>query len=117
MKKIFTCFVVTILFFIINNCASAGIKASDIARIKVLPEVLKVKVGKSIELIAVGLTKDEKEIDIYPAWEVNEKDIKIGIINKTTGNKIKFTGKSPGVARVIVTTGNIARQLKITVTK
>ena len=92
-------------------------KSKRYSKIKVTPTALKVKVGKSIELTAVGLTKDEKEIEIYPAWEVNEKDVKIGIINKTTGDKIKFIGKSPGVARVIVTTGNIAKQVKITVVK
>jgi hypothetical protein len=116
MKNLLIAFIF-ITFLFVNNCATGGIKPGDIVKIKITPEILKVKAGKSIELIAIGLTKDGKEIDIYPVWEVNAKDNKIGTINKTTGDKIKFTGKSPGIARVIITTGNIAKQIKITVVK
>lgn len=117
MKKTGAIICVLILFLVSGNCASGGIRAGDIVKIKISPEVLKVKAGKSIQLTAVGLTKDEKEIEIYPVWEINAKDNKIGIINKTTGDKIRFTGKSPGVARIIITTGNIAKQVKIIVVK
>ncbi|MBP7792644.1 MAG: Ig-like domain-containing protein [Candidatus Goldbacteria bacterium] len=116
MKKVMTGMAVFILF-IINNCATGGMKASDITGIKVTPEVLKVKVGKSIEMTAVGITKDGKTIDIYPAWEIDAKDKKIGTINKTTGSKITFTGRSPGIAKIVVTIGDIAKQVKITVVK
>ncbi|MCX8093863.1 MAG: hypothetical protein N3E50_06805 [Candidatus Goldbacteria bacterium] len=116
MNKILMIISFLILLFV-YNCATGYVKVGDIAKIKVMPEVLKVKVGKSIEMKAVGFTKDGKEIEIYPVWEVHEKDVKIGILSKTTGDKVKFIGKSAGIARVIVTTGNIARQVKITVEK
>lgn len=122
MKKIIITLVLSVIVAFATGCGSTqkevSVKAppADIlAKIVIKPSEPVLQPDKTVILTAFGYTKDDKEIDLNPAWSMDEAGKKIGTLSTNQGKIVMFSAKRIGNAYIYAASGDIKAKVKVQV--
>ncbi|HNW27104.1 MAG TPA: hypothetical protein PKN50_01400 [Spirochaetota bacterium] len=97
-KNVTGCSVIIAAMLFAMAC-STSIKTGPLSRITITPEKGRVYVGQSINLAARGYDDKGNMIKVSPNWRIINS--KTGVLNKSDGDNVSFTGKFYGVNRIV----------------
>ena len=84
-----------------SGCSSSP-KIGPLSKLGVVPERSQVFIGQSVDLNTKGYDAKGNFIAVNPTWRIQNAAVKIGVLNKTIGEKVTFTGKAYGTSTIIV---------------
>ncbi|HPI90587.1 MAG TPA: hypothetical protein PK859_14875 [Spirochaetota bacterium] len=98
-KRVTGCSTVIGMLLFAAAC-STSVKTGPLSRIIITPEKSHVFVSQSIELSAKGYDDKGNPVAVNPKWRIIKSATQSGVLNKTNGSKVSFTGKFYGVYRI-----------------
>ena len=101
---------------LVAGCSS-GVKTGPLSKIIIVPERGQVNIGQSVDLNAKGYDAKGNFIAVNPSWRFQNAAIKIGTLNKTTGEKVTFTGKTYGTSTILAEFKGVTAKATVEVIK
>jgi hypothetical protein len=115
-KKIASLLTIVLVAGLVAGCSS-GAKTGPLSKIIIVPERGQVNIGQSLELNAKGYDAKGNVIAVNPSWRFQNTAVKIGTLNKTTGEKVTFTGKTYGTSTVLAEYKGVTAKATVEVIK
>jgi len=102
----------------VNATATKDQKRNEIVlkSLRIIPVNPVVAMGKSIDLMAIGVNSQGQEQSISPSWRIIE-GAKAGSLASVSGSRVTFSGKAVGSSVVVAESSGLRGQIVVNVVK